>query len=451
MRSSKAISFLFLCLICFSSFILAVIVPPLESPDEIDHIKRAYLLSQGKIMLSSPPGMLSGGMIDSGLEQYLEFSNKYIRNIDVKITQEDIKSLNNMKWSGEKVFSPAPGTGYYFPAIYAPHAMALSFSKFLGLKINKSYYVTRFFVLSTIFIILAYSFYIYEPSVFMVAVLALPMNIFQESAASIDGISLAITVLAISIFMAAQKNRMDLNASSLFVFSFSVLAVVTCRTHMLPLLCMFFIMYYYNRKRPVLISGVAVSIFSVAWTLIAMKTTVQYNHTLHALSPAQRLVYYSTHPTSFFMMFYRTLTNTDILSGYQWEFIGSLGWLTMNFDWKVYLIISLSLVATFALCLNIKKNAGFERVSMISMALGAVFIVFLSLLLTCTDDGSKEILGVQGRYFTLPVIILSYATLGIERENKIRYVASISLLSFILIFSVSNTVRTIVRTCYTIN
>lgn len=58
-----------LLVISITSLFLALI-PPLQSPDESDHITRAYLLSKGKIILDAPAGNNSGGMIAPDLTTY---------------------------------------------------------------------------------------------------------------------------------------------------------------------------------------------------------------------------------------------------------------------------------------------------------------------------------------------------------------------------------------------
>src|SRR5690349_6541565 len=57
-------------LLIVSLFVLArlfgSLVPPLQSPDEFNHLKRAYLLSQGEI-LATTVGDVTGGNVDTGL------------------------------------------------------------------------------------------------------------------------------------------------------------------------------------------------------------------------------------------------------------------------------------------------------------------------------------------------------------------------------------------------
>lgn len=65
---------------------LALIIPPLKSADELDHVKRAYFLSQGQVLLHTQSctgesavcrkgRSMSGGMIDVGLLDYLRLND----------------------------------------------------------------------------------------------------------------------------------------------------------------------------------------------------------------------------------------------------------------------------------------------------------------------------------------------------------------------------------------
>ena len=101
--------------------ILSVIIPPFQSPDEHDHIKRAYLLSKGVLVLDRPEGTSSGGYVDSGLLNFMAV----IGVVHRKLSAKEVSSWSTIEWSGNRIYSPAPGAGYYFPAIYFPQALGL--------------------------------------------------------------------------------------------------------------------------------------------------------------------------------------------------------------------------------------------------------------------------------------------------------------------------------------
>ena len=57
----------FIVVLLLSAVFTTAIIPPFQSPDEFDHIKRAYLLSKAEVILDAPDdGGWSGGMIDTG-------------------------------------------------------------------------------------------------------------------------------------------------------------------------------------------------------------------------------------------------------------------------------------------------------------------------------------------------------------------------------------------------
>ena len=72
--------------------LISIAVPPFQSPDEFEHIIRAALLGNGDIVLRAPAGNSSGGMIDSGLAQYMASYAKIPFNPDIKLSGQDLLS-----------------------------------------------------------------------------------------------------------------------------------------------------------------------------------------------------------------------------------------------------------------------------------------------------------------------------------------------------------------------
>ena len=111
------------------SALISVVVPAFQSPDEFEHITRAYLLGQGKIILDAPVGQPSGGLIDTGLNDYMNQFAGLPFHPARKLTQEQDTLSREIRWTGDLVFRPALGMAYYFPATY----LAGYFSSFFGL------------------------------------------------------------------------------------------------------------------------------------------------------------------------------------------------------------------------------------------------------------------------------------------------------------------------------
>lgn len=118
-------------------------MPPLQSPDERDHLKRAYWLARGELFLKTPPGQASGGFVDSGLENYIDYLARYEGHAERKITYNNVEDISRFQWTPSQTFTVAPGTGYYFPIIYTPQAIGLLAGKGMDLSIDSSYRLAR--------------------------------------------------------------------------------------------------------------------------------------------------------------------------------------------------------------------------------------------------------------------------------------------------------------------
>ena len=106
-------------LVVIVSALLSVVVPPVRSPDEADHIRRAYFLSQGVWQLQtvpcSPDGpwcrqghSMSGGYLDTGLQDFLVRNDVHAHSKES--TLDDLLT-NDLRWRGENIFCGGTGNG----------------------------------------------------------------------------------------------------------------------------------------------------------------------------------------------------------------------------------------------------------------------------------------------------------------------------------------------------
>lgn len=177
-------------------------IPPMQSPDEPQHIARAYMLSQGELMLHQVPEKMSGGFVDGALLNFINLYSRLAGQPNEKITFEEQASIGGEKWQNtkEKSFFEVPGTGYYLPLVYMPHALGLRIGEFLGWSIEDSYQLSRFSVLLSCFALLAWAFTLQKPPHLVVALLWLPMSVFQFLMPTLDGFTTSLAFLSISLF-----------------------------------------------------------------------------------------------------------------------------------------------------------------------------------------------------------------------------------------------------------
>lgn len=435
-----------IALLVISCSILSVIIPPFQSPDEFDHIKRAYLLGKGVLVLNHPEGQSSGGYIDSGLQKFMD-SYGVIKG---KLSAKEIYSANKIEWSGNRVYSPAPGTGYYFPAIYLPQALGLEVGELFNLTIDHSYRLARAFSLAAIALLLYLAFRLYPPNPLTLALIAIPMTLFQFSSASLDGVSTALAVFSISAFLHIATNRKSSFTWVQFAFALSIALLASSRIHALPMLILLAATFFYTKQLKSLILFFLTTIFVFAWTIFAIKSTIDLRVSI-GNSTSSIILYYLQNPAQFFVVIWHTLSNEDLRRFYLNSFIGVLGWLDSTFhDWyyKFFLLL-ISIIAILSFSLKNIIHEWPERLLLLSVSVISVLFIFFALLVTWSPYPAQLISGVQGRYFLIPCIVLSYSFSGkMDLSDGFRRKLTTFIVFFLFMFSLLATVHLLISRYY---
>jgi uncharacterized membrane protein len=399
-------------MIAVGSFFSALI-PPLQSPDEPAHLMRAYLLSNGKIILDSPQGKASGGLIDSGLIAYSDVYDILAGKPNRKLSIDEIDSAKTIKWTGIKKFRSISGTGFYFPLSYMPQAIGLALGEAAGLAVDTSYLIARFMTLTIIALILFCAFQVYPVNPLAIALLVMPMSVFQFSSASLDGVSTALAVLSIAVFLRIAKDKQQTNSFYFYILTFSVVLLATTRIHSMPLLALVGIASIYIRKKKYYFVSVVATLFVLVWTVIAMKTTVGFS-SIVGISTTEAALFYVKNPVAFFDVFIATLSNPDLIKFYRESFLGVLGWLDTRFSESTYveLLIGIALIGLLSISVKNLKSEWIARLTIFLCAFTSIFLIFFALLITWNKHPANLIQGVQGRYFLVPIIMIAYAVSG---------------------------------------
>ncbi|TNJ36588.1 DUF2142 domain-containing protein [Prosthecochloris vibrioformis] len=433
-------------LLLFACLILSSVIPPLKSPDEHDHIERAYLLGKGVFLLDQPEGKSSGGDIDSGL---LEWQNRYLPSQD-KLSAEMISSAKQIKWTGERIYNPSPGTGYYFPVIYLPQAAGLLIGELVGLTVENSYKLSRMLALVSIALLIYSAFRIYPVNPLVLAFIAMPMTLFQMSGAGLDGVSSAVAVFTVAAFMRISRDREMVSRWVQYAFSIAIAVLASSRAQTLPLLLLLVPTLFYKRDKKTLLVVVIPLISVIAWTLIALKTTVDLRVPIGE-STVNVVSYYLLHPFQFFSILWNTLSNDNYLTFYYRSFLGILGWLDAPFErrYYTYFTVMILTVAVLSVSFNGVKKELFGRFLLVVVAMISVLFVYFALLVTWTPHPAEVISGVQGRYFLIPAIMLAY---GIGGDYRLFFglrgkLASLLVLC-ILLSSLTASVRLLLERYY---
>ena len=408
-QKSKAL--LLTLLLCSTYFIFSILIPPFQSPDEYDHVKRSYLLAHGRIMLENPEGQSSGGRIDTGLLSYINAYKGLIGKPDTKLTSREITEADSIRWTGEEAFSPAPGTGYYFPLVYLPQAIGLKAGEVFSLTVDQSYRLARLSTLMVASIILFFAFRLYAPSFFALSLLIIPMSIFQMASTSLDVFSTALAVFSLSLFMRACSRDQAISPSLIYALSVSLFLLVSSKINLLPFIGLLLVVGWKAKGKKGLIAGLLVLGFAMLWILFALRNTVDMRISTGATTESI-ILFYVEHPIAFFEVLYATFPVWGFT--YIVSFFGVLGWLDAPLSGESYNRLYFLVFSAFLVSVSFKfcRLDWARRGLLVACAAISSLLIFFALLITWNVHPAKVIEGVQGRYFLIPLLMLAYAVDG---------------------------------------
>lgn len=427
-------------LLCVGCVFLSAVVPPLKSPDEHAHVARAYLLSKGVILLDHAEGESSGGYIDAGLMEYFE----RLPSVQDKLSQRDLDGVGELRWTGERVYVPAPGTGYYFPAVYLPHAVGLAAGELLDLTIDSSYRLARLLALLAAGLLLYAAFKLAPPNPLAIGLLVMPMSVYQFASASLDGVAIALALLVISLFVRIAREREATSNRLLYMLAASLVILASSRIHTLPMLLLLVAGFFHTRNRIALYLFAGSTVLVLSWTLLAIVNTVDLR-VVTSHSTASVVLYYLQHPLRFLEVLANTLTNGFNPNFYFMSFIGILGWLDAPFSRGFYTAtgIILLVIALLTASPRVILQEWTQRAWLIAVAVMSVLFVFFALLVAWTPHPANEVVGVQGRYFLIPMLVLAYGIAGVHGLSatlKGRLGTMLSLTLFVVSITASTVV-----------
>jgi uncharacterized membrane protein len=291
--------------------------------------------------------------------------------------------------------------------------MGLAIGQGLDLTIERSYQMARGLTLLACLSLLWLACRLMVPNSLVVAIVLLPMSLFQLSSPTIDGLTTSLSVLTLSLFLSfACPGRAPSRAAG-WGLTLCIFVLATSRTHLLPLLALpFYLSYRYKSRRDFYL-GCLLAAAVLGWVIFALYSTndprIARNYTT-----AELLMHYASHPFAFFSVVFNSVTTKDSFTFYQESFIGILGWLDTRLPNYFYptLWTGLALCGLASVSISTLRQDLGARLLLVAVALASTGLIFLALLVTWTPHPASVVQGVQGRYFVVPMILLGYALSG---------------------------------------
>lgn len=433
---------IFICsLVAFIA--ISSVTPPFMSPDEPHHFSRAYLLTNGVVTLENKDGMKSGGYIDSSLnESLITFKNGHV----TKVTQAMMSDIANHFWGSDKSYKEIPNTAFYFPAVYIPQSMGIFVGRILNLSILDTYQISRVLTFLTCVSIIFYANSIYRIPTLALAVMVMPMMIFQYSATTIDGITTSLAVLMMCLFAKCVTGK---QADNRFLILISAIAfvLVSSRANLIPVLILPFVASYYSKSKFRILAPLASSLLALSWIGLTILITKDGGVNHPGISQGQVIAHYLTHPFEIIKISYNTISDYGRSSFYFKSFVGKLGWLDIWMPNYLYVTAAIAIVALIIMSCSyskIKKH-GVLSVSIVTASLGSVVLIFCALLVQYSSFPTDVIIGIQGRYFAIPAIIFSFLLMS---ESKKRLAVAYTIVTALFVVSLSSMIPAIINRYY---
>lgn len=414
----RNISIIWLALVALGlGILLSSIIPPMKSPDEGDHVRRAYLFSEGYWLLESqdcPKGeihycrngkSMSGGLIDNALADYLDILHPrdFYKHSQNQFNNRITKAFH---WQDQGRFVTTPGTGYYLPLIYLPQAAGLKLGKITDMSIDASYRLARLFSLLTIISIMVAAFKIHRFPMMVMAVLILPTSLFQAVSTSIDALSASLAVLSVSCFLSVYEKGKSAPKWIFLVMTASLIIVCGSRAHLLPMLSLMIIASALHRSRTAWACTLLTISTTGLWLSVAIPATIDLRIP-RTLSTGEIALFYFNNPLQLIRVLVSTLSDKSLLNYYSTSFVGNF--FNSSLTTAQHTVISAILVSLFACSVptpSVWKEYSSARLWMIATGIGSALLTFIAMLLTWTDHPASVVHGVQGRYFTVPTILV---------------------------------------------
>ncbi len=427
-KNSVAIFILFAAFVISFLWIFQV-KPPFMSPDEGAHLARADALRNGDIVLFSPDGKLnSGGFVDKSMNEFRSKYDPLISSHDASLPGQLKNDVKNQYWSGEKVFYSMANTTFYFPAVYIPQAIGLQLGHLFNMNLYNTYKLVSILTLLVIFTLLVSAWKVFPIPTPAMAVLLLPMTIFQFCSPTIDGITFALVTLAMSLTVRSLQDKENDKRNALkFTVALAIVIFMlsSSRANLLPLILIPLWIYFKTRQKASLVSFSITALLVLSWTYFSIKTV--HDNGIHhpGIEQIDVLKHYITHPFEVLTIILNTLSDFSLISFYAQSFIGNLGWLDTHLSMFSYFGFGLLIYTLFAL--NITKENISARKSeftlLVLLFLSVVMLTFCALLVQWSAFPAEKVDGVQGRYFIAPCIILSYALMDNYKLKRISLFA----------------------------
>lgn len=426
--------------------ILTFLVPPFQKPDEVVHYYKAVAIATGTLGCKHD----DVGRGYAPIPQYLEEFPRAMQALHIA-ADPSVKfgsSLYRQAWS-QKNYSMTPvseNTGCSLPFVfYFVPAAAIAIPITFGWNPLLIFYIGRFFAFMVSFIMILVALKIsprqFTPMVFLVA--SFPTVLFQIGSYSKDSLHIAFGLLAISLMFALRTKAIRISVLSMTVFCFVLFMTIFSRPQYILLLLLFlllpdtksalliFLRSLNNlRKSEVILLSIVTAISLAILILLSIFIYFKAYALLQGRSeftfadPILQIRYVGEYPYHFLRVLNEFFKNGLPLAIH--SMIGISGWKLEDFPrYVTVLYLLLSIFVCAKLSTNLRNISKKDVIVLLSIVLGTLIIQLFLMYIFATPVASKNIWGIQGRYFIvlLPLVFILLTKVVLVLRHRLVLIA----------------------------
>jgi uncharacterized membrane protein len=402
-----------------------LVTPPLQVPDEYDHFRRVFHISEGHFLPEKKINRL-GGEIPASIKKFVVPYRFAATNLKYSLDKQTFFDSFNDKYSNaEKEFDDFPNTSYYTPVSYLPQSIAVSIIKQFNCSVATLYYFGRLFI----FLFWVWCMYhlikIVPICKWLFAFLfLLPMNIYMSNSYSADTVTNILSFTFIIFVLKYAFDEQKINGKRIiFLITIGVLLALSKIVYVGLILSFFIIpLSKFNNKKQFAFYSILLFVCSFGaamfWSNVVTHYFTPYSEydpnfrdfccLSHCADYEGQKKYILSHHTYFLKVIYHSLFKHPYtyLAGY----VGSFGNNDIPLPRKVLLFSYIVILGIAVTEKNSKQLSVLQKFILISASCFSFVLLLLSQHLTwdCVGEGIVDV--VQGRYLIplFPLVFLLF-------------------------------------------
>ena len=358
-------------------------MPPFQNTDEINHFLRATQIAEGGFVgyrfthpASNGAHVSAGGFADPAIMAAVTPFEGIQFHTERRVTAAEWAAAN-VRWSDKRTLIDFPNTALYPPFFYLPAALGVRVGQAFNLKILQSLTLSRALTgaataaLGALAIAIAGA-----ASVWLFAILTLPMSLALMTSPAPDGLMLAFSALAGALMVRIMHRPQAPTTLTLVGLTGSLTLVVMARQPFAALAILLFELKDL-RWRWRMLAALTVVACTLLWSAFAAAMAWTNFAASVGADPAAQLAHVLQHPLMMGQVAVTTMRH--YFSYYVEQFVGRLGWLDTElppfYHAAVWAILCLAAVATIVGS-NVRRSSahgGFIALGLLFSA-GGLFV-----------------------------------------------------------------------------